>query len=267
MIRVSSPNNPRVREALRLMASSHERRRAGRCVLEGAHLVNVYCATFGLPDTIIASEAALARDEVRALVAGDADARTIVVPAALLARHSAMPADIGVLAVVATPPAAAPRDDASFTLLLEDIQDPGNVGSIVRTAAAAGVEQVLLSKGCAFAWSPKVLRAGQGAHFLTRVAEDVDLVAWCARFRDAGGAVAALVVDAAVSLYDAALPARLALAIGNEGAGLSPALVAAADLRVTLPMAAGNESLNAAAAAAAAAFEVVRRRAAAPSRR
>jgi TrmH family RNA methyltransferase len=267
VIRVSSPNNPRVREALRLMASSHERRRTARCVLEGAHLVLVYRATFGLPDTIIATDEALARDEVRALVAGDADARTIVVPASLLAEHSAMPADIGVLAVVPAPRALAPRDDAGFTLLLEDVQDPGNVGSIVRTAAAAGVDQVLLSKTCAFAWSPKVLRAGQGAHFLTRVVEDVDLVAWAARFRATGGAVAALVVDGGASLYEARLPARLALAIGNEGAGLSAALVDAADLKVTIPMAAGNESLNAAAAAAVALFDVVRRRVATKSRR
>jgi TrmH family RNA methyltransferase len=260
VIRVTSPNNPRVREALRLMASSHDRRRAGRCVLEGAHLVEVYRAAIGLPDTVVVTEDALARDEVRALVAGDADARTIVVPAALLAEHSAMPADIGVLAVVPTPRAAVARDDASLTLLLEDVQDPGNVGSIVRTAAAAGVDQVLLSKTCAFAWSPKVLRAGQGAHFLTRIVEDVELVDWSARFRAVGGTLAALVVDRGVPLYDADLPQPLALAIGNEGAGLTPALAGAADRRVTIPMAAGNESLNAAAAAAVALFEMVRRR-------
>jgi TrmH family RNA methyltransferase len=260
VIRVTSPSNPRVREALRLMASSHERRRAGRCVLEGAHLVDVYRATIGLPETIIASDEALARDEVRALVGGAADARTIVVPAALLAEHSAMPAGIGVLAVVTTPRDTTPRDDAALTLLLEDVQDPGNVGSIVRSAAAAGVEQVLLSKTCAFAWSPKVLRAGQGAHFLTRVVEDVDLVDWSTRFRAAGGTLAALVVDQGAPLYEADLPAPLALAVGNEGAGLTPALAAVANRRVTIPMARGNESLNAAAAAAVALFEVVRRR-------
>jgi TrmH family RNA methyltransferase len=266
VIRVTSPNNPRVREALRLMASSHERRRAGRCVLEGAHLVQVYRAAFGLPEAIIASDEALARDEVRALVAGDADARTIVVPASLFAEHSPMPADIGVLAVVTTPRGEAPRDGVPLTLLLEDLQDPGNVGSIVRTAAAAGVDQVLLSKTCAFAWSPKALRAGQGAHFLTRVVEDVDLLAWSARFRAAGGSIAALVVDGGAALYEAELPAPLALAIGNEGAGLSPAMVAAASRRVTIPMAGGNESLNAAAAAAVALFEVVRRAAMRPRR-
>src|SRR4029078_8189463 len=120
--------------------------------------------------------------------------------ARLLAHASSMPADIGVRSVVETPVATA-RDDAPFTLLgedvqapgnvramlVEDVQDPGNVGSMLRTAAAAGVDQVLLSRDCAFAWSPKVLRAAQGAHFLTRVVEDVDLVEWATALRARGG--------------------------------------------------------------------------------
>jgi RNA methyltransferase, TrmH family len=266
VIRATSAANPRVREALRLMASSHERRRSGRCVLEGAHLVAVYRAKVGLPETIIVTDEALERDEVRAIVAGDADARTVRVPAKVIAEDSAMPADVGIFAVVPTPHAAPPRDDAQFTMLLEDLQDPGNVGSIVRSAAAAGADQVLLSKTCAFAWSPKVLRAGQGAHFLTSIVEDVDLVAWVAGFRARGGRVAALVVERGTALHDADLRGPLAMAVGNEGAGLSPALIEAASLRVTIPMARGNESINAAAAAAVALFEAVRQRRAAVSR-
>ena len=73
---------------------------------------------------------------------------------------------------------------------------------MLRTAAAAGVTQVLLSKECAFAWSPKALRAGQGAHFLTTVVEDVDLCAWSAAFRAGGGHVVALVARAGRNLYD-----------------------------------------------------------------
>jgi TrmH family RNA methyltransferase len=143
--------------------------------------------------------------------------------------------------------------------LLEDLQDPGNVGTILRTAAAAGVEQVLLSKHCAFAWSPKVLRAGQGAHFLTAIVEDVDLPAWIAAFQRTGGRAAALVARGGADVFSAPLDLPLALAIGNEGAGLSAALLASADQRVTIPMPGGAESLNAAAAAAVVLFECVRR--------
>ena len=140
------------------------------------------------------------------------------------------------------------------------------MGTILRTAAAAGVEQVLLSKHCAFAWSPKVLRAGQGAHFLTTVVEDVDLAAWAVAFRAQGGHVAATVADHGSNLYSTPLPWPLANAVGSEGAGLSASLIDRADARITIPMPGGTESLNAAAAAAVVLFEAVRRGAEAPRR-
>jgi len=139
------------------------------------------------------------------------------------------------------------------------VQDPGNVGAMLRTAAAAGVEQVLLSKHCAFAWAPKVLRAGQGAHFLTTIVEDVDLVGWARRFRRDGRVLAA-VASGGTDLYASAIASRVAIVIGNEGAGLSAELLAEADARVTIPMPGGAESLNAAAAAAVVLFECVRQR-------
>ncbi len=178
-----------------------------------------------------------------------------------------LPADVGVLAVVpVVRPAAPATTTAAFSLLLDDVQDPGNVGSMLRTAAAAGVAQVLLSKHCAFAWSPKVLRAGQGAHFLVEIHEDVDLATWAAAYRAAGGEVVATVAAGGTSLYAAPLGGRVALAIGNEGAGLTPALAALATQRVTIPMPGGMESLNAAAAAAVCLFECVRQRTAVRAR-
>jgi TrmH family RNA methyltransferase len=163
------------------------------------------------------------------------------------------------LALVDVPPAGAvPPGD--FCLLIDGVQDPGNVGSMLRSAAAAGVTDVLLSPPSAFAWSPKVLRAGQGAHFRLRLHEDVDLPAWASAYRAAGGHVVATVVAQAGAIFATALTGRLALAIGNEGAGLSAALLAAADRRATIPMPGGFESLNAAAAAAVVLFEAVRQR-------
>jgi TrmH family RNA methyltransferase len=249
-----------LREVARLTASSRDRRKSGRCVLEGVHLVEVYCARIGAPETLVVVDAAAARPDVAALIARVPAARTIVVTPALFGEIATSPADVGVLAVVATPRPSLPPP-ADFCLLLENVQDPGNVGSIIRTAAAAGVGQVLLSRHCAFAWSPKVLRAAQGGHFLATLVEDVDLLAWTTGFRAAGGRVVAAVVAGAAPLFRADLRGALAIAIGSEGAGLSEPLAALADQRVTIPMAPGNESLNVAAAAAVILFEGVRQRA------
>src|SRR5690606_10623586 len=119
----------------------------------------------------------------------------------------------------------------AFALLIEDIQDPGNLGSMLRSAAAAGVEAVYLSAGCADIWSPKTLRGGQGAQFTLPIAERADLVAVASSF--AGRTLAAALGGA--SLYDCQLGGAVAFMIGNEGAGLSAELLAAASERVRIP--------------------------------
>jgi TrmH family RNA methyltransferase len=257
--RVDSRHNERLREVARLIASSRDRRKSGRCVLEGVHLVDVYVDRIGAPETLVVLDDAQGHADVQGLLRRVPSNRTLVVTRARFAELATLPADVAVLAVVATPRLALPPP-GDFCLLLDDLQDPGNVGSIIRTAAAAGVEQVLLSPYCAFAWAPKVLRAAQGAHFLTTIVEDVDLVAWANAFRATHGRVFATVVDAAQQLYDTNFRGRIALVIGSEGHGLSPALRELADVRMTIPMASGSESLNAAAAAAIALFEARRQR-------
>jgi TrmH family RNA methyltransferase len=259
--RVTSRNNERLREVARLIESSRDRRKSGRCVLEGAHLIDVYTTRVGVPETLVVVDDRLDDPEIARLAASVPPAHVIAVPRAVFADLATLPPEVGALAVVAAPrvPASAP---GQFCLVLEDVQDPGNVGSMIRTAAAAGVDQVVLSRHCAFAWSPKALRAGQGAHFLTTLIENADLDAWLAAFRAAGGRLVATVAGNAPSLYATELDGRIAVAIGSEGAGLSPALLQLADRRVTIPMATGSESLNAAAAAAVVLFEATRQRSA-----
>jgi TrmH family RNA methyltransferase len=131
------------------------------------------------------------------------------------------------------------------------------VGTLLRSAAAAGVEHVLLSPTCAFAWSPKVLRAAQGAHFALNIVEGADLGAFVASFE---GMSVALCGEAAGSLYDADLRGAIAFLVGNEGAGLSPEIEKAAAVRVRIPMPGRAESLNAGVAGSIALFEAVRQR-------
>jgi TrmH family RNA methyltransferase len=145
-------------------------------------------------------------------------------------------------------------------VMLEALQDPGNLGSILRSCAAAGMRHVLLSRGSVHAWSPRVLRAGMGAHFALSIHEGADLASAA---RDFGGTVFATRAGSRQSVFEADLKGRIALLFGNEGAGLSASLRELADRVVSIPMPGKAESLNIAAAAAVCLFERVRQASAA----
>jgi len=158
---------------------------------------------------------------------------------------------------VRTPHSRPAPADARLVLLLEDIQDPGNVGTLLRSAAAAGADHVLLSPQCAFAWSPKVLRAAMGAHFAVNIVERADLEAFLGTYR---GTSIALTGRGERGFYELDLRGRVAFVVGNEGAGVSRAVMDACTIRARIPIAAAVESLNAGTAGAVALFEAVRQR-------
>src|SRR5215468_336660 len=207
MPRITSRDNPRLKEAARLIASSRDRRKSGRCILEGAHVIAAYRARYGVPETLILAESSLAAPETRALRSGIPDSRTLIVSASAWPELAQVPTAVGALAIVPTPRNEYQRA-GDFCLLLDDLQDPGNVGSILRSAAAAGVAQVFMSKHCVFAWSPKVLRAGQGAHFHLEIREGIDLVRWARAYR---GRVVAAVASGGEPLFAADLAPPVAI--------------------------------------------------------
>jgi RNA methyltransferase, TrmH family len=239
---------------VRLCHSSRDRRKLGKCVLEGAHTILAYLDRFGVPELIVINEEAMNAFDTRVIVQRAAERQIIVVDARLFKELAQTATPTGVLAVITAPQSVSVLPGA-FNLLLEDVQDPGNVGTMLRTAAAAGVTHAFLSEGCAFAWSPKVLRAGQGAHFFLEIIERADLQSVTRGF---SGKVIAAVPHADTSLFDADLRGPLMFMVGNEGAGLSAALIACATARVAIPMPGGFESLNAASAAAVCLFERLR---------
>jgi TrmH family RNA methyltransferase len=173
----------------------------------------------------------------------------------LFRRLSSVATPTGIIAAVKTPRIPVLPDDPGPCLLLENIQDPGNLGSILRSTAAAGIDEVFLSGNCVHSWSPRVLRAGMGAHFMLRIYENVDLLALIKGYR---GRVIATSHHASQSMFATGLTGRIALLFGNEGSGLSHELLAAAHTVVAIPMPGKTESLNAAAAAAVCLFERVR---------
>src|SRR5712671_2847747 len=257
---IRSRDNPQVKALIRLAASSRERRRTGSTILEGEHLLRAYQDSGGLAEMVLASDSALARPEIRNLFESVPAKSRLVLADALLERVSQLVSSAGIAAVIRTPlPSPAPQSISSC-LLLENIQDPGNLGSILRTAVAAGVSQVFLSKSSVFAWSPKVIRAGMGAHFFLSIFEGVDVDEFGRSFR---GSVVAMEPRARASLYELDLKGPVAWLFGNEGAGLSEGTGRLATHRVRIPMPGPAESLNVAAAVAICLFEQIRQRGAA----
>ncbi|MFN3565192.1 MAG: TrmH family RNA methyltransferase [Burkholderiaceae bacterium] len=160
------------------------------------------------------------------------------------------------IAVIAVTHAPEPRDLAADALYLDGVQDPGNVGALLRVAAAAGVRHVLAGPGTAALWAPKVVRAGQGAHFALALHEIADPAHVKTALRPWFGADA----HAATSLWEVALPAApMGWIFGAEGRGLSAGARAVCDAVVTIPMASSVESLNVVSAAAVCLFERRRR--------
>ena len=261
MKQISSRDNPLFKELLKLAGSARQRKKAGQTLLDGIHLVQAYLASGSNPLHLLVTEAALQEREVMALLKKLHGVPLTQLDDKLFAELSELKTIGGILALVALPsPAVAPAQ-CRFGLLLEDIQDPGNLGSLLRSAAAAGCDAVFLSNGCADAWSPRVLRAGMGGHFALSIHEAADLPAVAAALQ--GHLLAALPV-AKTSLYDCDLRGKLAFAFGNEGAGLSEGLLAAASRHITIPMPGKVESLNVAAAGAVCLFEAARQRRSGP---
>ena len=255
--RITSRDNPFYKSLHRLSSSARERREAGQTLLDGAHLLRAFLDSGNRPAHLLVNEQALQDTEIAALLDLCIDVPQTQFDNALFAQLSELKTPNGLLALVDIPPAGVEVAHSQFALLLEDIQDPGNLGSILRSAAAAGCDAVFLSPGCADAWSPKVLRAGMGGHFALSVAESADLLKVATGFT---GKILAASLQAERSLYACNLRGKLAFAIGNEGAGLSPALLEAAQQHFIIPMPGKVESLNAAAATAVCLFEAVRQR-------
>jgi TrmH family RNA methyltransferase len=254
---VASADNAHYKALEKLAHSARERRKRERSVLDGAHLLDALLESGRQPEEVFIDAAGEANPEIIALLARLDAAPVYRLTDALFRAVSTVETPTGVIAVAATPEGVDAPADARFVLLLEDVQDPGNVGTILRTAAAAGVEHVLLSGTCAFAWSPKVLRAAMGAHFVLNIVEGVDLPGWLGRFT---GTSIALAPRAQRAVYDLDLSGPIAFIAGNEGAGLTPGIERAARVRAALPMPGRMESLNAAGAVAACLFEAVRQR-------
>ncbi|CAN5383667.1 RNA methyltransferase [soil metagenome] len=262
---ISSRDNPQYKELKQLASSSRARRLAGRTLLDGIHLCEAYLQHVGMPVLCIVNESFQSHFEVAAILArcGQGKVQCVVLPESLYNVLSQVEHGVGLLFAIATPASPVLTPLRQSAVLLDNLQDPGNLGSILRSAAAAGIRQVYCSSGTVFSWSPKVLRAGMGAHFLLEVFENVDLAAL---IKDAQVDVLATSSHAEKSIYEIDLSRPVAWLFGHEGQGVDENLLALASHQASIPHLGAMESLNVAASAAVCFFEQARQTALSVSR-
>ena len=239
---ITSRENPVLKRIRQLVRDPSAYRKLGQVWLEGDHLGRALASRGLKADVGVFCESKMgsSQESIESIAH-----KNIIIPDALYAELTALesPSDMGFLWSL---PEAPKVNTSSPTVVLDRVQDAGNVGSILRSAAAFGFEQVLALKGTASVWSGKVVRAGMGAHFGLRVIEQASV-------QDVSQLQVPLLVTSShqgVWLHQAALPWPCAWVMGHEGQGVGPALFDMASQHVRIAQPGGEESLNVAAAAA-----------------
>ena len=244
MKQISSPNNEQIRHLQRLLSQGKFRRQYAQTVLEGVHLLQVFLQSGRKPVGVYIPEAKMPSEEVRKLTAVLPEDRIFSVSDGILKKISSLSCADDIFTLIDIP-LGGTLPDKGDCVVLDGVQDPGNV----------------LGRGSADVWSPKVLRAGMGAHFLLDIYPQTDLEIWLAHYEDRVFATALREEKQAV-LYGEDLCGPTAWVFGNEGAGVGKAVLERADKCVRIPMQDAIESLNVAMAATICLFEQMRQRAA-----
>jgi TrmH family RNA methyltransferase len=260
---ISSAANPLIRR-IRLLGDRRHRRREGAFVVQGTQPV-WQAVEAGADIEVLITAPDLLREPAASMVA-EQEARGVRVArlsAELFGRIADRDGPAGLAAIVAGRLRGlgelAVRPDSVF-VALHEIGNPGNLGTIIRTADAAGAAGVILVGACTDPFDPVAVKASMGATFsvpLAGAGAAGDFLRWC---RDGGVAVAAASGSGTGAFWDTALPAPVAILLGSEGAGLPDDLLAAGDLRLRIPMTGTAESLNLAVAAGILLFEAWRQR-------
>ena len=211
---IRSRDNAKVKRWARLVADGRFRRKEGRAIIEGPHLLSAYVDRGFKPISVFISEKYSHNENQPSLVLSEGVFRSIV--------DAETPQ--GIAAEIAIPDGEEQPGDRVY---LEGVQDPGNVGAIIRTAAAFGIKTVCVDKDCADPWSPKVLRAAQGGHFGLSMVQASPL--------DFPGKLVCTVAKGGTRLADADLSGAIAWVFGSEGKGVSPEVQRKSALRVTIP--------------------------------
>jgi TrmH family RNA methyltransferase len=259
---ISSRDNPGFKRLRGLVDDARTRREELASVIDGDHLILAALdASWPIHQLVLREdmlESEVVVDILQRVKENSRDVPMLVMAPSLFNALSPVVTPTGILAEIALPTPHPVDTNDGDVLALAGVQDAGNLGSLLRTAVAAGVTRVWLDAQTTQAWSPKALRAGMGAQFCLAIEEGCDLLP-----RLTGSARPVLVTsleEGSVSLYELELRQPNIWVFGSEGQGVPVALQALAQYRVRIPMPGKMESLNVGAAAAACLFEQVRQR-------
>jgi len=257
---ITSSQNPKIEQVRTLLKRRRERYKQGVFVLEGVRLIEDALQSGSLPGLLLFSENISERGKHILQVCQEQGIEIDEISLKLMESISDTQTSQGLLAVF--PMVSQPLPEAlHLALILDNIRDPGNLGTILRSAAAAGVQLVLLTPGTADVYSPKVLRAGMGAHFqLTLQYQNWPQINSLLKRKHDPVSILLATSRGGKAVWDADLKIPLALIVGSEASGASEVGAKMADNLVTIPMPGERESLNAAMAASIILFEIVRQR-------
>lgn len=255
---IQSAQNEQLKYLAKLLHHSKTRRQDAKTVLEGVHLLDAFLQTNQLPEQVWIPEHRLETPDIQGLLSQLPKNRCMVVGESALNKISSLTQANEITSLISIPQQKQ-LPISGDCVVLERVQDAGNVGTILRSACASGITQIIAGNDCADIWSPKVLRAGMGAHFSLTIFEQVDLFAWRKNYQNRVLATA-LTEHQNQDLYQLNCLEPSAWILGNEGSGVSPELIQQADYSVKIPMLGATESLNVAMAGTICFFEQMRQR-------
>lgn len=258
MKKISSAQNPLVKKLVQLSEKQSFRNKQKMTIIEGAHLTAEWLKRFGAPDFCVISSSSKRSEEVEAIIQKCEELNTEIIEleAKIYSKISPVIEGVGVLFVVKIPENQG-VDFCEDSIILDRVQDPGNLGTILRSAVGFGVKQIICSKGTVSAWSPKVLRAGMGAHFQLEIFENEDLKEVIENLKVPTFATS---LKAQKTIYDEDFTVKTAWIFGNEGSGVSEEVLSKVEKKVIIPQIGEIESLNVAMAATVCLSEQSRQR-------
>jgi RNA methyltransferase, TrmH family len=256
---LTSTQNPLVKQ-IRKLHGAKERRASELCLLEGTHLIQEAIAVQYPLTTLCCTEQWQEHHPQLWSLGQETCARVELVSDEVMRSIATTVTPDGVVAIAPRLAIPTPPIPAQLTIVLDTIQDPGNLGTMIRTAVAAGADGLWVSQDSVDLDNPKVLRASAGQWFRLAMGVSTNLVELVTSYQQQGVRIIATTSHTDTSYWDIDVRSPTLILLGNEGAGLSAQLAALADVRVKIPMVSGVESLNVATTAALMLYEVRRQR-------